>query len=237
MDQKVIIGATAGISACIGAFAGWNLAMKKAEKVFDELLSYELKEAAKFYEKINKVGDFATPEAAAQTLVGEAAEAVVNYSGKFVPVEDVELTPDGVLIKNEEAPVAPPEEQEHNIWADAPDAYLISSDEFNANETEYEQISATYYEGDSVVTDDEDKPLADVDRCVGIGNLAQYGDGHIIYVRNDRLSKDYMIAKSTGSYAKEVLGLDGLEEESDDELQHSDGGFQRMPRRRHLRDD
>lgn len=247
MDQKVIITATAGFSALAGAFVGWKLAMDKAAKVFDELLAVELKAAAEFYKQVHKAEEFSTPESAAQTLVADAAEAVVNYGGRFTPAE-VELDPDGVRIIKDvklnsfgpvaamqnEIPVAPDEESEetHNIWADAPEAYLITQDEFVANDTEWEQVSATYYELDSVVTDDEDKPLADVDRCVGIGNLAQYGDNHIIYVRNDRLEKDYMIAKSTGSYSHEVLGLPGP-----DELEHSDSSFERMPRRRHLRDD
>lgn len=236
MDTKVIIGLTALFSAASGAFVGFKVATKRAEEAFDGMLREELAAAAEIYKRVNKVGDFATPESAAETLVGEAATALVDYGTKLIPGEKVVITSDGITVpldtlveeKDEEpdpTPTAEEEEETYNAWDEAPEAFPITEEDYMSNDSAYDQVSVTYYEGDSVVAE-HDKPLADVDRCVGIGNLATYGDENVIYVRNDRLRTDYEIAKSTGKFSHEVLGFE-----------HSDEIFSRSRRRRVLADE
>lgn len=113
--------------------------------------------------------------------------------------------------------------------------YIITHDEFYANEEDYEQSSLTYYEMDDTLCDEADKPIENTDTIVGDDHLVRFGAGSkdpkIVFVRNERLETDYEIVKSTGSYLEEVLGMP---EEKSTELKHSD---QRDRRRAMRRDD
>jgi hypothetical protein len=128
--------------------------------------------------------------------------------------------------------------EEHNVFQDHMDPedigfsernpdhpYLITMLEFAENEevngVAHEQLEATYYAGDRVLTDDQDKPIQQPDPVVGLDNLERFGTNRVIYVRNERLKTDYQVNLSDGKYAYEVAGFT-----------HSDETFERRPRRR-----
>jgi hypothetical protein len=98
--------------------------------------------------------------------------------------------------------------------------YVIHRDEYFGEETPFEQITLTYYEGDDVLADSHDTPIDDQDAMVCLGNLAKFGHGsgdpNIVYVRNHELELEIEIVHSDGKFAEEVHGF------SDDELRHSD---------------
>jgi hypothetical protein len=109
--------------------------------------------------------------------------------------------------------------------AEKPDEpFVITKEEWDANETDYDQAELTYYEGDDVLTDSKEKPVEDTDGVVGNENLLRFGHGSgdpkVVYIRNNNLSLDFEMSHSSGKFAKEVLGFD-------DELTHSD----RRPRK------
>ncbi|WNM72441.1 hypothetical protein SEA_MOSSY_62 [Gordonia phage Mossy] len=89
--------------------------------------------------------------------------------------------------------------------------YVISASEFMDNDTEYGQNTLSYYEGDNVLTDEQDAPISNVDGIVGMRSLQRFGDSsgdmNIVYVRNDNMQIDFEIARSPGTYAEEVLGV------------------------------
>lgn len=89
--------------------------------------------------------------------------------------------------------------------------YVISFEEFNENSFEHEQSSLTYYKGDDVLADEQDRMVYDVEAIVGSDNLVRFGHGskdpNIVYVRNERTEADYEIALSDGKYAEEVTGF------------------------------
>ncbi|UVK59344.1 membrane protein [Gordonia phage Pherobrine] len=89
--------------------------------------------------------------------------------------------------------------------------YIISVSEFMDNDTEYNQNTLSYYEGDNVLTDEADQPISNVEGIVGMKNLELFGDGsgdpNIVFVRNDKMQVDFEIARSFGTYAEEVLGV------------------------------
>ncbi len=99
------------------------------------------------------------------------------------------------------------------------DPYVIHHDEYYENETNYEQAKLTYYEGDNVLLDERDQPVAD-DSVVGEDNLAKFGhgskDGHIVYVRNDNVEVDFEIHRSMGSWQEELFGSN-----DEDSMKHS----------------
>jgi hypothetical protein len=89
-------------------------------------------------------------------------------------------------------------------------AYVIHLDE-RGQEDGYDEITLTYYQGDDVLCDAEDKVIDDQERVVGVENLDKFGHGsndvNVVYVRNDAMQLDIEIVKSDKTYAEEVHGL------------------------------
>lgn len=88
--------------------------------------------------------------------------------------------------------------------------YIISRDEYMANETTYEQTTLTYYAGDDILSDDQDKPVEDSERTVGNLNLQRFGHGSkdpkMVYIRNDRMEMDFEVLHDDGKFAELVHG-------------------------------
>jgi hypothetical protein len=114
-------------------------------------------------------------------------------------------------------------EQELRIRAENPDKpYILHHDEYFENETEYEQGTLTYYQGDDTLVDEKDMPVPDESNVVGDDALTAFGHGskdkNTIYVRNESLEMDFEIIRAEGKFSVEVLGFDDTEGES---LQHA----------------
>lgn len=78
--QKATIVAVAGTSATtvISAAAGYFYAKKKLSGHYAEIAEQEIEEAREYYTKLEKRGDFETPQAAVKKLVPEDVEVVVE---------------------------------------------------------------------------------------------------------------------------------------------------------------
>lgn len=104
--------------------------------------------------------------------------------------------------------------------------FVITKEEFDNNETDYEQSALTYYDGDDVLCDPNDKPVDDIEMVMGHANVTRFGHGsgdpNVVYIRNNHLTLDFEVTFSEGKFAREVLGFE------DGELQHS----HRRPQRR-----
>lgn len=90
--------------------------------------------------------------------------------------------------------------------------YIISREEFEENENEYNQNTLTYYEADNTLVDERDQPIQPINTVVGDRNLKfghASGDMNIVYVRNENLEVDFEVCRSYGSFAEEVLGFVG----------------------------
>jgi hypothetical protein len=94
--------------------------------------------------------------------------------------------------------------------ADRP--YIIHQDEFAQNETEFSQVTYTYYAEDDVLVDEDDEIIVDKDETVGQGTLHRFGHGtddyNIVHVCNPVLELEIEICRTPGSYEVEVLGLE-----------------------------
>lgn len=90
--------------------------------------------------------------------------------------------------------------------------YIIHQDEFAQNDTEFSQVTYTYYVEDDVLVDESEEIITDRDALVGRGSLNRFGHGtddfNILYVRNPVLEMEIEICRSPGSYEVEVLGLE-----------------------------
>lgn len=77
--------------------------------------------------------------------------------------------------------------------------YVISPAEFG-NVDGYDIQTLRYYEGDDTLTDDDDNVVDE--ELVGSASLSAFGEyeDDTVYVRNDRLKRDYEILRDNGRY-------------------------------------
>ncbi len=151
------------------------------------------------YNKMNKT----TPADVAEALrtlnqVGKV-EAVEDDQGMTVVVENVfeaEGVDEDPLDMENRDPTVP---------------YIITEDEFGANEFEHDQSSFVYYQGDDILTDQRDEIVSDVDETIGEDNLTRFGAGNrnpnCVYIRNERLGLDFEVTRVDGRYAETVGGF------------------------------
>lgn len=100
--------------------------------------------------------------------------------------------------------------------------YILHKDEYLIDERSYSQETLTYYVGDDILCDVEDKPLYNYAITVGpllFGHGS--GDQNTVYVRNDKLKAEYEILRDKGHYSVEVMGLELEEDARQADLQHS----------------
>jgi hypothetical protein len=205
--------------------------------------------------RYNKIAEDEIADMRAHYLAKERAaeekkpiDEVMEEHGYSTKLEGPEET---VYVKIEPEPTEEPEDPK-NVFRNYNDhwdyaielptrtddvPYVIHKDEYFGSETDFEQMTLTYFEGDDVLADSNDTPVDDQDAMVGLGNLAKFGHGsgdpNVVYVRNVELQLEIEIMHSDGLYSEEVHGI------SDDGLKHSDRRTKRHlhTRRRRQHDD
>jgi len=95
--------------------------------------------------------------------------------------------------------------------------YVIHEDERHDQDcVDYADTTLTWYSGDDILCDDDDRALPDVEEIIGLANLARFGDGtddeNVMFIRNDRLEVIMEVNRSPNSYTEEVHGLSHSEE-------------------------
>lgn len=236
-NNPAMVITAAVMGAAVGGAVGYFVARKQLRAYYEDLATQEIAEARDFYAELNKVdkdGAVITPRKVLEDRHGAAtaAEALRDYQGHTE--EDISWNEDDERAerlqqkaaekmearrRDEEAdrakinvfnsPVFDLEEEKKYRTKEEP--YVITQDEFNAGEREFDQSSLTYFEDDDVLVDERDMPIRDMESVIGEDNLVRFGhgsgDANLVYIRNERLELDYEVVKSTGSYVDEVLGL------------------------------
>jgi hypothetical protein len=225
--MRVKLVGTAVIAGLVGAVGGFYLCKKLLKTDYEETIAQEIEEAKEFYKRL--YAPKASPEEVSGVKIGpletapfrsEGLEEAVDAMQEYAP-EPVERTTVQNIFKNNGDEVDVIED----VWdmatelslrtADVP--YIISAEEYLQAEPGYEQAAVTFWENDETLVDERDQMIPDKDEKVGDHNLAKFGHGSMdpnkLYVRNEVLEVDFEIARSFGSYAREVLGF----EHSDDE--------------------
>lgn len=93
--------------------------------------------------------------------------------------------------------------------------YILHQNEFTERQTDFNQVTITYYAIDETLTDEEEEIIINPDTVVGLENLMKFGHGaddfDVLFVRNESLQMEFEICRVNESYEQAVLGL------SDDE--------------------
>lgn len=100
--------------------------------------------------------------------------------------------------------------------------YVIDVDTYNRNETDFDQITFTYFRQDDTVVDERDMVLERVRETLGDRFTTQFGFGSgnakAVYIRNEKDNADYEVILHEGSYAE----MKGFVDDEPGELRHSD---------------
>ena len=78
------------------------------------------------------------------------------------------------------------------------------------NESEYDQASYTWFDGDETMADERDQFVSEVDKVIGFDNLRfGYGSGDplVVYVRNDLLELEFEIMHAGTKYSEVIAGF------------------------------
>lgn len=214
---KIVGASVLGLAA--GAAVGYKIAEKRLAAEFEERLAQETAEMRVFYSSVKQKYD--TPQEAVKDLIEEVPEEPVVEDPRVNPqkiayhkIVKTEAYKEAESDENEEgAAVAAEEEIRHNVFVTKPDPdkpYVISQEEFMANESGHNQVTLTYYEKGGVLTDERDDILDDATNMVGEWFASSFGEGSsddsVVHVRNDKIGIEFEICKSERSYEEDVLG-------------------------------
>lgn len=216
--QIIVVGAIAG---GIGGVVAYYIGKKFMKAKYEKIAEKEIAEAKAFYSILNKKDELSTPGKAVASLhpVTEASNALLKYQGAENSEDDENDEEEGTDVVEGDVNVFTESNADNDFDIEeemkyrTPDnPYIISQEEFLQAETEFQQTTITYYEGDGTLADERDQEIPFVDPVVGEENLQQFGhgsgDSRVVYIRNERLSTDFEVLKSDGKYAYEVLGLE-----------------------------
>lgn len=126
--------------------------------------------------------------------------------------------PQGPITRNVFEPRESPENDVDFAYADEIAArdpkkpYVISLEEWNDNDFQHEQVDLTYYEGDRILADPNDKEIALVEETIGWDNLRfghRSNDNDVVYIRNEVYHLDMEVTRHEGRYGEIVAGFSG----------------------------
>jgi len=194
------MGVGVGIGLVAGVAIGWYVAEKRLSTKYQKLAEDTIEEIRSNYQDWKKEKEEDKPEKPPLEEVVEELGYSEEESEEFVWDQDLEVSK-----RTKRFP------------------YVIHLDEYKGNESKYDQIVYTYFEGDDVLSDVNDNVA--VPEIVGAENLQRFGHGSgdkdIVYIRNDALTVEICIHRSPNSYAEVVHGF----------VEHSAKRKRRPPRR------
>ena len=225
--QKAMCAAIAAATFAAGAFSGYAIAVKRTSKKFEDILIREIASVKDSYASLARITALKKPDNPA-----DVSRVVDNEVIEMTPpmFEDsvIDLNRYKVLSGTYTSPEEPSDEKNEsdaslekpmtvNIFEAHQDRpYPISVEEFMDDSEDYEKVSLTYYDEDSVLADDREQTINNAEYLVGEDALLMFGDSaaelfndpNTVYVRNPKMRVDFEISFNAGSYSVLVLGLD-----------------------------
>lgn len=211
VDRRLAIIAI-GLTAAVSTAVGYYIADRRLRKKYTEVAEAEIEEMRVHFRK---------------RLVARETKPEISSLGKtveelgYAPTPPEERGPgdlntaEGVEDRTERNVFDTAKVEDNWDYAaeklkrDPGRPYVIHVDE--RGESGYEEITLTYYAGDDVLCDNDDKVVDDKDRVVGEVHLDMFGHGSkdaaIVYVRNEYLNLDIEVVRSEQTYAEEVHGI------------------------------
>lgn len=224
MLKEVLIGAA-------GLGVGYLIARNQMEKRYARLLDEEIRRTKEFFEGSQGEAYVGSEDPEFMEQAIKTAEALTEYSGGETIVNPAVLAQEVTkTVTQYNKPGAPSiveetaRDIESNVAAapmdpDAREPYMINFAEFDANETDAEQITVSYFAGDGIVIDEGDNVISPerVEQIIGTDNLNRFGtktddpdmEPNVIYVRCERFGMDFEVTRSPGKHSVEVLGQTG----------------------------
>lgn len=174
--------------AAIGSAVSWKIAKTKYARLAEEEIA-SVKEVFSRRNTDNQKSDERTIE---RDQFGLTEEDRHNLASKIES-----LGYGRIDIQEDRRESESVEEEEDEV-------YIIEPGEFGEKDG-YEAITLTYY-ADQVLTDENDDPVEDVEDTIGTESLDHFGEyeDDSVYVRNDRLKRDYEILSDVRRY-KDVV--------------------------------
>lgn len=226
----VLIVGGALMGASLGYILGKRLTAKKYEAVVEE----EITAVKETYKRLHKDGEFSTPESTVISLgrsrveeifTASEAEVEINLQEYEQTVSDLEydsshrddrpnLTVVNVFdhAKGDtelDSKGVPYDAYENPVPRNGDTPYIISLAEF-MDDDNFDKTTVVFYEGDGVLTDENDGVVPEVNDIVGLENLTAYGQGgndtHTLYIRNEIIKTDFEVCREEGTYA-EAIGM------------------------------
>lgn len=214
MNDAVKMAAAAALGGGIGFFVGYKVLERRLSEQFDERIQREEELMREHYSLVKK--PYASPQEALEDLVPEPPIAEdprePNMRTAYHKIVQQEYGEEGEAKADElEAAAA---ESPVNIFdivsPDGSKPYVISMDEFMANESNLGQNTLTYYESDDTLVDERDHPMAAPNDVIGSNFRVEFGvkssDANTVHIRNEKLGLEFEVVRSYGSYKREVLG-------------------------------
>lgn len=111
-------------------------------------------------------------------------------------------------------------EEIRNRTPDLP--YVLHKDEFYSDEMDWDQITLTYFAGDDIMADEDDKPVYDYVRVTGPLKFGHGSDDpNTFHVRNEKNQAEYEVVRFDGLFSQVVLGLEIENNMRVSDLKHS----------------
>lgn len=227
-----------GVGLVAGGLVGYGFANKRLRAKYEQIAEEEIDEMREHYrqrllvkEDKPDLGKAAREIAEREGYSKPSTPVLQEDEDEGVPPEEEELSEDPVMAAEDEAAGEPSDEEtevENVFDKDEPQEgrgwdyeaevarrrpefpYIIHVDE-RYDKDGYTHTELTYYAGDDVLTDTDDKPVEDIDKVVGIANLEKFGHGSgdkdVIFIRNDTLELEVEVTRDKGSYSEVVHGI------------------------------
>lgn len=223
LDTKAVgfLLAGVGIGAAVGFYFGYRYNREKLHMEAFEASEEELQRIREYYGRTEK------PEL--ENIIAERgyAEPEVERPVRPLPAPVPAQEPEPVQfpleqITDESAEEKVEEKDKNAGWSYPVELaqrtphkpYILHQDEYMVNESEFTQVTLTYYEVDGVLSDVDDSPIFNMDNLVGASTLSRFGHGtddyNVVYVRNPHLEMEYEICRVQKSFEVEVQGLDDV---------------------------
>lgn len=214
--KRLLIAAAAGLisGAGLGTLVTSIVVGKKAnQKIEKEVNEFKAEYGQRMTKKLEAEKEHILQK------VEEEAEEILDEAEALVAerkIENQKVKYNQVVKEYMEEPEV--ESETKNVFDDPeptitdPDhPYVISFEEFMADEPEYTKVNVTYFEEDDCLCDDREEILPDIEGTVGSDALTRFGfrsdSRDIVYVRNEKMGVDFEVARDPRSYQEIVMGI------------------------------
>lgn len=236
--KSALVAVSSAFSLMTGAVVGFKFAQKRMLTEFDQLLDEETERLKKHYGKVYKADAVTSDPEALVELKYPNSLGVLGYGEPNPDVDLTNLVRKRVKAGGEKAEQeamerveAALDEEDDGLYSvdtetddvrelsvfdygaelaarSSEEPYVLSHDEYMANEFDYTQVDWTYFAGDGILVDSEERPVEDIRGTVGKENLKKFGHGsgdeNIVFVRNEKREIEYEITRSSAKYTTTV---------------------------------